>query len=148
MTSFEVIPGEIADLIDYGTVRMTRKGRNTFSILGSFTLFINVGDEAQIMWEAYKLDRSGNKNKYGSGSGRLCKVLAGDEFVYPSLLEKSNFPPRDTCPFPKGNYTIYDYVLDDKSLPPFVPAGEWLMEMKMFRDGLLGGGYAVQFTIK
>ncbi|XP_050100880.1 uncharacterized protein LOC126581342 [Anopheles aquasalis] len=149
LNSFEVMPGEIEGIVDYGTVRLTRKGRNTFSILGSFSVLQNIGDEAEIMWTAYKLDPfSDRRQKYGAGAGKLCQVIAGDELVYPQLLQVSDFPPKGTCPFPKGNYTIDEYVLDERSLPPFIPPGEWLVEIKMLRDGLLGGGYGVQFTVK
>ncbi|XP_035783208.1 uncharacterized protein LOC118461696 [Anopheles albimanus] len=149
LNSFEVMPAEIEGMVDYGTMRLTRKARNTFSILGSFSLLQNVGDDAEIMWAAYKLEPfNGHRQKYGAGAGKLCQVIAGDEVVYPQVQQKSNLPPKGTCPIPKGNYTINDFVLDEKSLPPFVPPGEWLMEIKMLRDGKLGGGYGVQFTIK
>uniref|UniRef100_A0A182NQW2 MD-2-related lipid-recognition domain-containing protein n=1 Tax=Anopheles dirus TaxID=7168 RepID=A0A182NQW2_9DIPT len=141
LNSFEAIPQEIDDMMDYGTIRLTRQGKNQLGVSGSFTVYKNAGSETQIRWAVYKVDFMGQKRMFVNGAGSLCQIIAKDEVIYPQLLESSNLPPQDACPFPKGNYTIFNYVFDENKLPPAVPASEWLMEAIVSRNGQVGGGF-------
>ncbi|XP_058117683.1 uncharacterized protein LOC131289037 [Anopheles ziemanni] len=148
LNSFEAMPREREDFVDYGTIRLTRKQKNTFSIAGSFTVFQNAGTEMQAHWTIYKIDFMGAKHKFVDGHGSLCQIIAKDATIYPSLLESSNLPPQDSCPFPKGNYTIYNYIADEEKFPPALPLSEWLMEVTLMLDGQLCGGFRVRCTTK
>uniref|UniRef100_A0A182QA64 Uncharacterized protein n=1 Tax=Anopheles farauti TaxID=69004 RepID=A0A182QA64_9DIPT len=139
LTSFEAVPQELDDMMDYGTIRLTRQGKNQVGVAGSFSVFKNAGSETQVRWTVYKIDFLGHKRMFVNGAGSLCTIIANDEVIYPQLLEMSNLPPQDSCPFPKGNYTIFNYVFDEHRLPPALPASEWLMEAIVTRDGKIGG---------
>uniref|UniRef100_A0A182MTH5 MD-2-related lipid-recognition domain-containing protein n=1 Tax=Anopheles culicifacies TaxID=139723 RepID=A0A182MTH5_9DIPT len=134
LNSFEAIPQELDDILDYGTIRLTRQGKNQLGVSGSFSILQNAGSETQQM--------------FINGRGSLCEIVAKDEVIYPHLLESSNLPPQDSCPFPKGNYTIYNYVMDEQRLPPAVPASEWIIETLLSRDGKIGAGFRINFTTK
>ncbi|XP_035919678.1 uncharacterized protein LOC118517546 [Anopheles stephensi] len=148
LNSFEAVPRDIEDMLDYGTIRLTRQGKNELGVSGSFTVFQNTGKEAQVRWTVYKIDFMGNKRMFINGAGSLCEIIAQDEVVYPHLLEKSNLPPQDSCPFPKGNYTIHNFVLDEQRFPPALPASDWIVETILTRDGKIGCGFRVSFTTK
>ncbi|XP_050071353.1 uncharacterized protein LOC126559267 [Anopheles maculipalpis] len=148
LNSFEGIPRDIEDMIDYGTIRLTRQGKNQLGVSGSFTVLQNAGRETQVRWIVYKVNFMGNKQMFVNGAGSLCEIIAQDEVVYPHLLEMSNLPPQDSCPFPKGNYTIHNYVLDEQRFPPALPASDWIMEVILTRDGKVGGGFRVNLTTK
>uniref|UniRef100_A0A182PJ35 MD-2-related lipid-recognition domain-containing protein n=1 Tax=Anopheles epiroticus TaxID=199890 RepID=A0A182PJ35_9DIPT len=134
LNNFEAVPQELDDMVDYGTIRLTRQGKNQLGVSGSFTVFKNVGVEARVRWTVYKFDFMGNKRMFVNGEGTLCEIIAKDEVVYPNLLEWSNLPPQDSCPFPKGNYTINNFVLDEQRFPPALPASEWLIETILSKD--------------
>ena len=54
--------------------------------------------------------------------------------------------PWNECPYPAGKNQITNYVLTDPDalLPPYVPGGEnWKIEIKLFRDEVLLGGWNV-----
>uniref|UniRef100_A0A182VW48 MD-2-related lipid-recognition domain-containing protein n=1 Tax=Anopheles minimus TaxID=112268 RepID=A0A182VW48_9DIPT len=148
LNSFEAIPQELNDMLDYGTIRLTRQGKNQLGVSGSFTVLQNMGTETRVRWIIYKVDIFGKKQMFINGAGSLCEIIAKDEVVYPHLLELSNLPPQDSCPFPKGNYTIHNYVLDEQRLPPAVPASDWVVESYMSRQGKIGAGFKINFTTK
>ncbi|XP_049301715.1 uncharacterized protein LOC125775206 [Anopheles funestus] len=148
LNSFEAVPQELDDMLDYGTIRLTRQGKNQLGVSGSFRVLQNAGSETQVRWIIYKIDLFGNKRMFINGAGSLCDIIAKDEVVYPHLLESSNLPPQDSCPFPKGNYTIHNYVLDEQRFPPAVPASDWIIETIMTRDDKVGAGFRINFTTK
>ncbi|XP_058060337.1 uncharacterized protein LOC131211018 [Anopheles bellator] len=149
LNNLEVTPSEIEDFVDYGTLRLVRKARNTFAVSGTLSILQNIGDEAYIFYVIYKLGAfDGQRRKYLDGNGRVCKLISGDEYIYPQMLNYSNLPSKDTCPFPKGNYTVNDFVVDERKLPAIIPPGEWLIVVKLMRDGKLGAGYRINFTTK
>ncbi|XP_053670847.1 uncharacterized protein LOC128721149 [Anopheles nili] len=148
LNTFEAIPQDIKDLMDYGTIRPNRQGRNELGVTGSFTVFQNIGAETQIHWSVYKVDIMGHKRMFLDGTGSLCQIIAKDESIYPQLLETSNLPPQDSCPFPKGNYTIFNYILDEQRFPPVAIRSDWLFEVIITRDGKVCGGFRVGLTTK
>uniref|UniRef100_A0A182UF11 MD-2-related lipid-recognition domain-containing protein n=1 Tax=Anopheles melas TaxID=34690 RepID=A0A182UF11_9DIPT len=141
LNNFEAVPQEIDDFLEYGTIRLTRKGRNQLGVSGSFSVLTNAGKETLVRWIIYKYDFMGNRRMFVNGEGTLCEIIAKDELIYPNLLETSNMPPQDACPFPKGNYTINNFVMDEQRLPPAVPASDWLIETIITRGGKIGGGF-------
>uniref|UniRef100_A0A182HK71 MD-2-related lipid-recognition domain-containing protein n=1 Tax=Anopheles arabiensis TaxID=7173 RepID=A0A182HK71_ANOAR len=141
LNNFEAVPQEIDDFLEYGTIRLTRKGRNQLGVSGSFSVLTNAGKETLVRWIVYKYDFMGNRRMFVNGEGTLCEIIAKDELIYPNLLETSNMPPQDACPFPKGNYTINNFVMDEQRLPPAVPASDWLIETIITRGGKIGGGF-------
>uniref|UniRef100_A0A182IMF7 MD-2-related lipid-recognition domain-containing protein n=1 Tax=Anopheles atroparvus TaxID=41427 RepID=A0A182IMF7_ANOAO len=92
-------------------------------------------------WTIYKIDFVGMKHTFINGHGSLCKIIASDEVIYPSLLETSTLPPQNSCPFPKGNYTIYDYIADEEKLPAALPLSEWQVELTLTLDAKICGGF-------
>ncbi|XP_052890338.1 uncharacterized protein LOC128298610 [Anopheles moucheti] len=148
LNSFEAIPQDLDDMLEYGTIRLTRHGKNELGVEGSFRVLQNAGTETQVRWTVYKIDFMGNKRMFVNGAGTLCDILAKDEVIYPALLEVSNLPAQDSCPFPKGNYTINNYVLDEHRFPPALPASDWIIETIMTRDGKIGAGFRASFTTK
>lgn len=51
----------------------------------------------------------------------FCDYIKADQLVWADLENASNIPKNKPCPFPKGNYTIKNYVFNDskiKAVPP------------------------------
>lgn len=46
----------------------------------------------------------------------FCDFIKSDKLIYPDLEKSSNFPKNKPCPFPRGNYTIKNYVFDDSKI--------------------------------
>lgn len=64
----------------------------------------------------------------------FCDYIKNDNLVWPDLVKASNMPHQKTCPFPKGNYTIKNYVVDDSKFGP-APPGKYLTKGKLMEDG-------------
>ncbi|XP_037040759.1 uncharacterized protein LOC119077643 [Bradysia coprophila] len=117
------------------TLRVNRKGRNEYVLTGDFTLNMNLGEDSMLVYEIFKkLDVN---NKYMSvlkGGGNICKFCATNTNFYPRFQTFTNFPDANTCPFPKGNYTIKDYTFDDQLLPANVPTGTYVVKTTFSKD--------------
>lgn len=136
------------NLIDYGTVRVKKINRNQFALTGNFELKKNIGNEKQVRLDGVKLIftfvifdsqivfeiflPSGDlliRNKQP-----MCDFTKKDTLVWPDLIDASNLPKNRPCPFPKGNYTIDNFVINDSKFGP-LPYGKFLVKGKLLEDG-------------
>ena len=77
----------------------------------------------------------------------ICDLLSKELLVVPDMRKVSNLPPPGTCPFPKGNYTIKNYKINEEKFR-FVPPGEFVTRVRIFEDGQVIGEYSVEATVK
>lgn len=64
----------------------------------------------------------------------LCNFFKNDRFFWPDVLKASNMPHDYVCPFPKGNYTITNFVVDEQKFK-MAPKGKYLARMQVIEDG-------------
>lgn len=58
------------------------------------------------------MKKSGNEYKrmpYKIGPFKFCKYFDNEKFFIEELREKSDFPAKGICPWPKKKYTIHGY---------------------------------------
>lgn len=60
----------------------------------------------------------------------LCEFLKSDTMFTPGVIAASNLPKSHPCPFPRGNYTIENYIVDESKVPPS-PIGKFLLKLSM-----------------
>lgn len=48
----------------------------------------------------------------------------------PGVIAASNIPKSPHCPFPRGNYTIENYIVDESKVPPS-PVGKFLLKLSL-----------------
>jgi Protein of unknown function (DUF1091) len=65
-------------------------------------------------------------------AGQLCDMINGDIYFYEQAHKMSNFPPIGTCPWPKGNYWIHNYIPDISKFPPIMESGDYMGECKFY----------------
>ncbi|KAJ6635792.1 hypothetical protein Bhyg_14378 [Pseudolycoriella hygida] len=136
-------------IFDPQTLRVTRKGRNQYVITGDFSLLINLGDDSSMVYEVLKKsDVSDDYTSLLKDSGNICKFTVTNTNFYPRFRSFTNFPEPDTCPFPKGNYTIKDFTLDENLFPDTAPNGAYLMKTVYTKDNqnLFGYNIALEVT--
>lgn len=59
--------------------------------------------------------------------------MKNDGIIFPLIEKASNFPKNKPCPFPKGNYTIKNFVIDNAKFGP-LPNGRYLSRGKLIGD--------------
>lgn len=64
----------------------------------------------------------------------ICEFLRSDKLIWPDLQAASNMPKNNPCPFPKGNYTIKNYAVDESKFGP-APLGKYLTRGKLMENG-------------
>lgn len=64
----------------------------------------------------------------------VCEYFKKDKLIWPDLVKASNMPKNNPCPFPKGNYTIKNYAVDESKFGP-LPIGKYTAKGKLVEDG-------------
>ncbi|XP_058817800.1 uncharacterized protein LOC131681106 [Topomyia yanbarensis] len=130
-------------LADYGTVRLSKKGRNSYDVSGNFTLLRNVGRQFRTSFEFGRL--SGDSVLLLVKMEReFCEFYTLDARTLEALRNVSNFPPKGTCPFPKGRYHIEGFGVNEHHFPPADLPGAYAMKFIVSENGRNVGGFSLQ----
>ncbi|XP_065365718.1 uncharacterized protein CheA7a [Calliphora vicina] len=135
--NFEISKEYDQKYVNWDTLGLQQKGRNKFVVGGSFTLNLNLADEQKLNLQVFPYD----KDKQAKGplvfniEREVCKFIAEDEDIYPGIKDKSNLPDPETCPLPKGEYTIEDYEMNADFLPADTPKGDYLLVF-LLKEGM------------
>lgn len=81
------------------------------------------------------------------GKEPACDFIKNDEKFYPYLLKTSDVPQPGTCPIPKANYTITDFVVPLDVLPNVTP-GKYELKVSYTTQGKQIGGYTIKSSYK
>ncbi|XP_039498186.1 uncharacterized protein LOC120455795 [Drosophila santomea] len=135
--------------VDWGTLSMKKVSRNQFVVNGDFEFKLNMADEQQIVLMVYVYDS--NANQRGSMvmavKKPFCQFIKEDEDSYPSIQKSSNLPDQDTCPFPKGKYTIDNYEMETNFLPDNAPKGDYLLQLSLLDRDIPVAGLVATVTL-
>lgn len=77
----------------------------------------------------------------------ICEFLKTDKLIWPDLQAASNMPKNNPCPFPKGNYTIKNYMVDESKFGRAL-MGKYLTKGKLMEDGKILTQIDVVATLK
>lgn len=147
--SFVPDPGSDANVVDFGTIRLTKKARNHFVISGTFEIFRNIGNDAKgsiVVLRKDKLSGRYSQQIYNLREN-YCKYWDTEESFLPALRTFSNLPEKGACPFPKGQFTIKDYEFTEEQFPKIIPPGDYLVRFSVSEDDKLLWGAEVFLTI-
>lgn len=133
------------DYIDMGTLRINKISRNTFGLSGTVLFHKNLGDDVKA--EIIVLHGPNKGHVYASPKESICKFTAEEKKVYPDLVEASNLPQPGTCPIPKNNYTVNNYIVRKEHLPKIVPAGTYYIEIVFSLLDSPIAGYSVEAIV-
>jgi hypothetical protein len=99
---FEYFPTE-SEFIDYGSLKVSRtKNRTIFFLRGNFTISRDVGNDKPITLELWK-----DKGLLLRSIQPFCTFVRGDNIFWPELVNNSNMPSPQTCPFPAVYFLIF-----------------------------------------
>ncbi|XP_062561737.1 uncharacterized protein LOC134225570 [Armigeres subalbatus] len=142
-------PSSDPDAVDFGTLRITRAGRNTFTISGTFSILRVMGNEARIRLEVLSKDITGPgyNQRIFRNERVFCEYLDTEDMFIPPLRKVSNFPNRGTCPFPKLDVTIKDFQLDEKMLPRMIPKGSYMLRTQILEENRLIMGISATISV-
>lgn len=89
-------PKESNNLIDYGSLKLTRSKDKTLIFLkGNFSILENLTNEKLMILEIY------NENALMARSVKpFCEFVRGETIFWPKLVKSSNMPQDNPCPFP------------------------------------------------
>lgn len=147
LDKFEPFSSTGKDYVDPGTLRIVRKGRNVFAMSGNFTMFKNMGNEVIVRSIVSRKSSSGKFVKVMTTNSPLCEQIQKDDKYYPIIAKSANFPMPAPCPFPKGEYYINGFKVDDEFLPTLLPLGEYLVEVLLTLEDVVVFGYNIEATI-
>ncbi|XP_065090186.1 uncharacterized protein LOC135711324 [Ochlerotatus camptorhynchus] len=145
--SFQPDPNIAEDYITLGTLRVTRKKRNSYIIIGDFELQQNWGNENMVSFALEPANKNGPPLM--AGKKNFCEFLNMDNAIIDEIRVGSNLPPKGTCPLPKGKYQIENFELTEDMLPPILPKGQYVLNARMDNvEGRQVMAYKVYATVK
>ncbi|XP_016983350.1 uncharacterized protein LOC108047611 [Drosophila rhopaloa] len=135
--------------VDWGSLRMKKIGRNQFVVAGDFEFKLNMGDQQKITLRVFVYD------SYARQKGLMvmnvnkpfCQFIKEDKDTYPHIQKVSNLPEPETCPFPKGKYSIDKYEMETNFLPDDAPKGDYLLELSLQDRGIPVAGIVATVTL-
>ncbi|CAH0389301.1 unnamed protein product [Bemisia tabaci] len=83
-------------------------------------------------FERLGLDHTYTKSAI-SLSSTFCEFVTGKFIINRGWRDFGNMP--SSCPIKKGKYSMQNYVIEDKYLPPFVPGIHWRLDFISGPDG-------------
>lgn len=114
---------------------------------GNITFFVDVGDDCELEIRLYR--KTGNQYQqtpFKRPKNNFCfsvKTLASFE----ELRQASNLPAKEVCPWPKGNYEIFNHkVINSSRWPPSFD-GDYMVETRFYKNNELQNGYQVFVTV-
>lgn len=91
---FEYAPTE-SDFMDYGSLKVSRaKNKTVFFLRGNFTLFRAIGNDKFITLELWK-----ENGLLIKSIKPFCNFIRSDNIFWSELVNNSNLPSTQTCPF-------------------------------------------------
>lgn len=134
-----------SEYIDKGTLRIKKISRNTFGLSGTVFVHKNLGDDVKA--EIIILHGPNKGRVFASQKESICKFTAEEKNVYPDLVEASNLPEPGTCPIPKNNYTVNNYIIRKEHLPKLVAPGNYFIEIVFLMFDSPIAGYWVEAIV-
>ncbi|XP_053690730.1 uncharacterized protein LOC128739276 [Sabethes cyaneus] len=144
LESFLPDPESDPTLVDYGTLRVYKKSRDCLIVTGYFIILRNLGQQNEAMLEFGSIRADGSLFPLGRSRKKFCDFYNSDFPVLQAVREKSNLPPKGTCPFPKDKYHINGYELSMSHLPPLLAPGRYYMRLVIFQDEQYASGASVK----
>ncbi|XP_055543741.1 uncharacterized protein LOC129729256 [Wyeomyia smithii] len=140
LESFLPDPQSDPTLVNYGTVRLFKKSRISLEITGYFFMLRNLGRQNEVLLEFGMLRPAEQFVPLNRIRQELCEFYNTDYPIVQVVREKSNLPPKGTCPFPKGKYHLYNYEVSFSHLPPMLAPGRFYTRLVVLQDGQYASG--------
>ncbi|EDS33061.1 conserved hypothetical protein [Culex quinquefasciatus] len=134
--SLQPDPASDPTAFNLGTIRLSRKSRNSFRISGTYYMLRNLGNDARVVLEILQRDpisKSFNRLLLRK-ENPMCEYMDSERMFLPHLREVSNLPPAGVCPFPKINITVDDFEFNESMFPPIIPAGTYKLRSRVFEE--------------
>jgi len=91
-------------ILDLGTLRVSRRKKTSYVVTGTVFVGHNVGNSEMVKYELFhkrELEDKYTKKIMSNEKTPFCDLIREEKSMYPKILEVSDLPPQDECPFPK-----------------------------------------------
>ncbi|XP_058817802.1 uncharacterized protein LOC131681108 [Topomyia yanbarensis] len=133
-------------LVNYGTLRLSKKGRNNYDLSGNFTMLRNLGRQFRATFEFGRISGDSFLPPVKMEQ-EFCQLYDSDTHMLEAFRNVSNFPPKGTCPLLKGPYYIDGYGVNERHFPPATLPGAYLMKFVIAENGKNVAGFSLHATL-
>ncbi|XP_055543739.1 uncharacterized protein LOC129729253 [Wyeomyia smithii] len=127
IVSFEPLSTYDKTALLLGTIRVTRKARNTFVMSGDVEFLRNWGNEYTVY---YHVETSIGMILI-KNSEPFCEFFNSELAVVKKFRQYSTVPPGNYCPLPKNRYEVNNYGVDESDLPMMLPKDTYTLIAKV-----------------
>jgi hypothetical protein len=137
LQALEVLVPNEKTFLNLDKIKVKRFGRNQPHVGdGEIELFRDVGDDFDVVSNLYKKQGQEYRLTPFNLKGKICEALKSEDNPFTEQLWKyTDFPPKETCPFPTGVYHINKlYVGNMTDLPPVMDSGDYMVKVQFFDE--------------
>lgn len=145
-----------SDFITFEKLRVKRYNKTVYAVSGGLALNVDFGEGWDVEMHCWR-------SKLGNNQWELTPLKAPRQnmcdfvkTVYQDKIQNefqgtSNLPVfkkgDSACPFPKGNYTLTNYMADVRNFPTTLQDGTYRIELFMYRNNILTTGFIIYMKI-
>lgn len=141
-----IVPND-RTFINFDKLLVEKVNSTHYWIIGELEFFRDVGDDYNFETLIYK--KSGNnyhKTLLHFGPKTFCRYMREDNFLWPTLLQNSDFSRDRSCPIRQGTYHIYGIIIKPDELPLKLD-GDYMFELRFVDfNGRVLNGYQIYAT--
>lgn len=155
----EIQKVELLNKSEYITVdklRVKRYNKTVYAVNGGLSFNIDFGDGWEVEMKCWRSKLGNNQWELTSLKAprqSICDFVQSiyKEKVQTEFHDSSDLPVfKDgdpTCPFPKGNYTLTNYMADIRNFPNSMQDGIYRIEVFMFNENIIKTGFIIYAKI-
>lgn len=86
------------------------------------------------------------KTPFHRGPDKFCEYLQKNSKTFVALINSSDLPNVDVCPWPAKTYTVIDYNIPIESIPEYFE-GDYMFEVSILLNDEVVNGFQTYLTI-
>jgi hypothetical protein len=114
---------------------------------GTYKIITDIDDSFSLQVIGLNMQGGQYRKIFERSVDEVCKAAYNETFkpYYDDLQAAQNIQiPWKTCPYPKGEYELRNYYVQDYGslIPPYMPGGEkWMVTVRYIKDDEIHGGF-------
>ena len=145
-----------SDFIKFDNFRVKRYNKTVHAISGVVSFKIDFGEDWEIKMDCFRSKLGNNQwelTPFKAPQQSICNFV---KTIYKKRVQSENSDTSDlpvfkdgdpTCPFPKGDYTLTNHLVDIRNFPPFMHDGLYRVETSFYHENIVKTGIIIYAKI-
>ena len=145
-----------SDYISFQNLRVKRYNKTVHAVNGGINFNIDFGEGWDVVMHCWRSKLGNNQWELTALKAPRQNVCDFVKTVYKDQIQTEFHDSSDlpvfmdgdsTCPFPKGNYTLTNYMADVRNFPTSLQDGTYRIEIFFFNEDIVKTGFIIYVKI-